>query len=77
MGRFEHGDVIANVIRGAIAEHVERGLVEVIEEVEEVEGSGAKEVTEVIVRLTDPEGFLLSNDVISDIFLALDELKFD
>ena len=77
VGRFEHGDVIANVIRGEIAEHVERGLVEVIEEVEEVEGSGAKEVTEVIVRLTDPEGFLLSNDVISDIFLALDELKFD
>lgn len=23
--------------------------------------------------LTDPEGFLLSNDVVSDIFLALDE----
>lgn len=25
------------------------------------------------VRLTDPEGFLVSNDIISDIFVALDE----
>jgi len=29
------------------------------------------------VRLTDPDGFLMSNDVISDIFVALDEFKLD
>jgi oxygen-independent coproporphyrinogen-3 oxidase len=75
--RFERGDVIASVIRQAVAEHIQRGLVEVIEEVEQVDASGRKQVTEVVVRLTDPDGFLMSNDVISDIFLALDELKFD
>ena len=77
VGRFEHGDVIASVVRQAVAEHIERGLVEVIEEVEEAEGPGTRNVTEVVVRLTDPDGFLMSNDVISDIFLALDELKYD
>ncbi len=78
VGRFERGDVIASVIRQAVAEHIQRGLVEVIEEVEEVQDdSGRKQVAEVVVRLTDPDGFLMSNDVISDIFLALDELKYD
>ena len=29
------------------------------------------------VRLTDPEGFLVSNDIISDVFLALNESAAD
>ena len=102
--QFEHGEVIAALIREAVEEHIERGLVEVIEEViqekedgqneqggqrgrrsQDTEGGNISErvangerrrVSEVIVRLTDPHGFLMSNDVISDIFLALDELKY-
>jgi hypothetical protein len=27
------------------------------------------------IKLTDPEGFVQSNDVISDVFVALDEIK--
>lgn len=38
--------------------------------------SGGKRPGEIIkIKLTDPEGFVQSNDVISDVFVALDEIK--
>lgn len=69
--RFVRGEVLGDAILRAVEESVERGLVEVEREEEE----GKK--NEVVVRLTDPEGFLMSNDVISDVFLGLDEVEKD
>ena len=54
----EHfGEERASSIRSALRRHVDRGLVE-------ERGS--------CVRLADPEGFLVSNGIISDAFAALD-----
>jgi putative oxygen-independent coproporphyrinogen III oxidase len=66
--RYVNGRIIADVIRAAVSENVQRGLVEVVED---------EETNEVVVRLRDPDGFLMSNDVISDVFVALDELKMN
>jgi oxygen-independent coproporphyrinogen-3 oxidase len=60
--RFRHGALIKDAILDAISTSVERGLVEYDEDNN-------------IVKFIDPDGFLLSNDVISDIFVALDRLK--
>ena len=72
--RFTRGEVIGDVILRAVEESVQRGLVDV-EVVEE--DTASTKPKEVVVRLTDPDGFLMSNDVISDIFVALDEFKLD
>jgi coproporphyrinogen III oxidase-like Fe-S oxidoreductase len=68
---FEQGTVIADVILGAVSEHIERGHVQLVESDCGDDGGGGG----TIVRLTDPRGFLMSNDVISDVFVALDLLK--
>jgi len=73
--RFTRGEVIGDVILRAVEESVQRGLVDV--EVVEEEDTASTKPKEVVVRLTDPDGFLMSNDVISDIFVALDEFKLD
>ena len=72
--RFTRGEVIGDVILRAVEDSVQRGLVDV-EVVEE--DTASTKPTEVVVRRTDPDGFLMSNDVISDIFVALDEFKLD
>lgn len=53
----EFGEGIASTIRQSVEQHVRAGT---------VVQSGHK------VSLKDPEGFLLSNGIISDIFVALD-----
>lgn len=60
--RFRHGALIKDAILDAISTSVERGLVEY-------------DADNNVVKFIDPDGFLLSNDVISDIFVALDRLK--
>jgi oxygen-independent coproporphyrinogen-3 oxidase len=65
---FADGRDAADLIVGALHEHVQRGHV-----VLERDEGGSGEV--VRVRLTDPAGFVVSNDVISDVFLALEELQ--
>lgn len=57
-----HSAVTADAIRRAVRQHEARGLV-----VFEKGPRGEKRC-----RMSDPEGFLLSNDVISDVFAALD-----
>jgi coproporphyrinogen III oxidase-like Fe-S oxidoreductase len=57
-----HGAVAADAIRQAVRQHEAHGLVTFATG---PEGSQR-------CRLTDPEGFLMSNDVISDVFAALD-----
>lgn len=59
-----HGDAAAAAVRAAVAGHAKRGLVEAF--------AGSR--GESRVRLSDPEGFLLSNDIISDVFAALESL---
>ena len=59
-----HGAAAAAAVRAAAAGHAKRGLVELFS------GPGG----EARLRLADPQGFLLSNDIISDIFAALDRL---
>ena len=56
-----HGEAAAEAIRRAVRQHEAKGLV-VFEQ-----GSCG----EARCRLADPEGFLLSNDIISDVFAAL------
>ena len=66
----------------AVAPHVGAGLAEVVADRPPAWGSGARGhaagveggregLGGSVVRLTDPEGFLVSNDVISDVFAAL------
>ena len=66
----------------ALAPHVGAGLAEVIADrghalgcAPRARGAGAEgggeDLSGCVVRLTDPEGFLVSNDVISDVFAAL------
>ena len=53
----QFGEERVSRIRSALQRHVDKGLVE--------EGGSC-------IRLADPEGFLVSNDIISDAFAALD-----
>jgi putative oxygen-independent coproporphyrinogen III oxidase len=71
-GDFEKGDQIANVVVDALLPHVERGRV-MLTYSSDSERRGPEKAIK--AQLTDPEGFLVSNDVISDVFLALDEVK--
>ena len=59
-----YGSAASNLLLRALEPHERTGLVM---RMEKEEGSRAGES----VRLTDPEGFLVSNDVISDVFAAL------
>ena len=61
---YKNGASIVDVILDVAKVQREKGLVEYEED------TGC-------LRLTDPEGFLFSNDVISDIFVALDAMKQD
>ena len=60
--QYEYGRLIVDTIVDSLTESVERGLVDYDREKQ-------------VIKLVDPQGFLLSNDVISDIFVALDEIK--
>lgn len=68
---FEDGGDVADVVVRSLAEHEQRG--HVVFEREEREDNRPGEVVKVL--LTDPDGFVVSNDVISDVFVALDEVK--
>ena len=57
----QHGQAAAATVLKALQPHAARGLVE-------IEGAGSSQ----IARLSDPDGFLVSNHIISDIFAALD-----
>ena len=69
---YPDGGDVADLIVRCLAEHEERG--HVIFEREERKDGRRGEVVK--IRLTDPEGFVVSNDVISDVFVALDEMKY-
>jgi len=60
--QYEHGQLIVDTIIESLTENIEKGLVEYDKEKQ-------------VIKLLDPQGFLFSNDVISDIFVALDEIK--
>ena len=59
-----HGVAAADAIRRAVRQHEASGLVTLTAGL-----YGSQHC-----RLTDPEGFLMSNDVISDVFAALDNV---
>lgn len=59
-----HGTAAADAIRRAVRQHEASGLVTLATGLD-----GSKRC-----RLTDPEGFLMSNDIISDVFAALDSV---
>ena len=61
----QHGGVAASRIRRALEPHMARGLVASAGKGQQSAQAGSK------FRLTDPAGFLVSNDVISDVFAAL------
>ena len=60
--RFRHGALIKDAILDGLSPSFERGLVHYDKENN-------------TVKFVDPDGFLLSNDAISDIFVTLDRLK--
>jgi len=64
----EYGSDVKKRVMNALQPHIEEGRAELVEEKKE----SGKEVRR-IVKLTDPEGFLLSNDIISDIFSFIEE----
>jgi coproporphyrinogen III oxidase-like Fe-S oxidoreductase len=64
--RSVYGSLSVEKIYGAVKPFVERGLVVITNE--KVEGTDFREST---ISLTDPEGFLLSNDIISSVFVEL------
>ena len=61
----QHGEVAATAIRRALEPHMARGLVAAADLGRQSARAGSR------FRLTDPAGFLVSNDVISDVFAAL------
>ena len=64
------GSGAVRAVKKALDPHEQAGLVEQSSEEgkeEKSEGSRGRAV----VRLTDPDGFLVSNDIISDVFSAL------
>jgi putative oxygen-independent coproporphyrinogen III oxidase len=68
---FPDGAAAADAIAAALAEREQRGHAVV-----EWEGEGRARRAR-LARLVDPAGLLLSNDVISDVFAALERLKED
>lgn len=69
-----HGAVAAEIICKSLQPHIARGLVAVVENGEHELREGREGYS---FRLTDPTGFLLSNDVISDVFVALSDDEED
>ena len=75
-----HGDEAAALVCKAAQKHVEAGRVSLLDTNAGGGGRGLQSgepgreraggPPSRIMRLTDPQGFLLSNDIISDIFLA-------
>ena len=61
------GDEAAERVRAALRPHIERGWV-----VASGGGGGVQRV-----RLADPQGFVISNDIISDVFAAFDITEED
>ena len=59
---YTYGSAIVDAMLNVANTHRERGFVE---------------YNDGYLRLVDPEGFLFSNDVISDIFVELDRIKRD
>lgn len=57
--RKEFGEAAASIVAASLQQHVPKGLVEALD-------NGQR------LRLSDPGGFLVSNDIISDVFAALD-----
>lgn len=82
---FKNGRDIITAIMDCLKERIEMGHVATVlessssddEKYSSNNGFGKRhgDKKRNIIRLSDPEGFLVSNDVISDIFVALDELK--
>ena len=72
---YSNGGDVVKVIVSSLLEHEQRGHVVFGREEEEdsARRRGEGEISR--VRLTDPDGFIVSNDVISDVFVALDDLK--
>ena len=62
------GEEAAERVRAALRPHIERGWVV-------AGGGGGGEVQR--VRLADPQGFVVSNDIISDVFAAFDITEED
>ena len=58
---YTNGTLLAQFILESVAQHIDEGYVEYDSETKSL-------------RLTDPKGFLLSNDIISDIFAAIDKI---
>eukprot|EP00890_Picochlorum_soloecismus_P002181 jgi/Picsp_1/2964/NSC_01188-R1_oxygen-independent coproporphyrinogen iii oxidase len=61
---YMHGDIIAQRILNSLDVRLEQGTV-------------SYDKNSDIVKLIDPQGFLLSNDIISDVFAAIDNLQDD
>ena len=59
----QYGPDASMAVAASLRPHLAAGLVKYHGMAAGVQGS---------VRLADPEGFLMSNDIISDVFLALD-----
>lgn len=79
---FNKGNLIVDAIVRALESHMEMGTAELqrkqdgTDEESVVDTDQRSLATQACVaKLTDPDGFLISNDVISDIFLALEELE--
>lgn len=61
---------------GAVAGAAQRGLAVLCNSSGQQLGPAHEELRQAVsVRLTDPDGFLVSNDVISDVFAALGDLE--
>lgn len=59
---YVYGDVLVTAILNGLEKWIADGLVDFDPE-------------KMVVRLVDPKGYLLSNDIISDVFVALDEIQ--
>lgn len=79
----EYGSAIVAVLLPAIRHFLQQGLMQVAEASSADPGGGADAAYALLcnnlttgkhcrVRLTDPAGFLLSNNIISDLFAKLD-----
>lgn len=79
---FKNGDLVADRIIDALDEHIDRRTVILDYRESESDDYRQAQVPDAShksriwkARLMDPDGFLISNDIISDIFVALDEFK--
>jgi len=66
----EFGAEAAELVWGSLQPHVQRGLVYTLPQGAEWVRGGSGAAGPISVRLSDPRGFMLSNDIISDVFAA-------